>query len=245
MRNIKLTVAYEGTAYNGFQRQMNGIGIQQILEVRLAKMFGHELKMNGAGRTDKGVHAYGQVVNFMTSGTIPTERIALGSRGLLPHDIVITEALEVEEKFHARFDATSKIYVYKIYPHVMPNLFLRNYAWHICEKINIHDLQEAAQNIVGSHDFSAFCAAGTCPPFSTIRTILAIDCQFDGDILEISVWGTGFLYHMVRNLAGTLVEVGLGARSVKDFKAILDSRERRKAGVTAPAHGLYLKEVKY
>jgi len=244
VRNIKLTVAYEGTAYNGFQRQMNGIGIQQILEVRLAKLFGHELKLNGAGRTDTGVHAYGQVVNFKTSGTIPIDRIAIGSRCLLPHDIVITEALEVDEKFHARFNATSKIYVYKIYPHVMPNPFLRNYAWHIWRKLDIPAIQETAQIIVGTHDFSAFRAAGGAI-ISPVRAIMAVDCQFDGDILEISFWGTGFLYHMVRNLTGTLVEVGLGARSVQDFKAILASRERKRAGITAPAHGLYLKEVKY
>jgi len=244
VRNIKLTVAYEGTAYNGFQRQMNGIGIQQILEVRLAKMFGHELKMYGAGRTDTGVHAYGQVVNFKTSGTIPTERIAIGSRCLLPHDIVITEAQDVDEKFHAQYAATSKIYVYKIYPHVMPNLFLRNYAWHIWRKLDIPAMQEAAQIIIGTHDFSAFCAAGGTT-ISPVRTIMAADCQFDGDIFELSFWGTGFLYHMVRNLTGTLVAVGLGARSVQDFKAILDSHERKRAGITAPAHGLYLKEVKY
>ena len=244
MRNIKLTVAYEGTAYNGFQRQMNGIGIQQVLEVRLAKMFGHELKMTGAGRTDAGVHAYGQVVNFKTTGTIPTERIAVGSRCLLPHDIVITEAQEVDEKFHAQYSATSKIYVYKIYPHVKPNPFLRNYAWHIWRKINVDAIQEAAQLIIGTHDFSAFRAAGGTT-ISPVRTIMAADCQFAGDIFELSFWGTGFLYHMVRNLTGTLVQVGLGARSAKDFKEILDSCERKKAGATAPAHGLYLKEVIY
>jgi len=244
MRNIKLTVAYDGTAYNGFQRQMNGVGIQQILEVRLAKLFGHELKMNGAGRTDSGVHAYGQVVNFKTSGTIPIERIAIGSRCLLPHDIVITKAEEVDKKFHAQFAAISKIYVYKLYPHVMPNPFLRNYAWHIWRKLDMSAIEEAAQIIIGTHDFSAFRASGGAA-VSPVRTIMAVDCRFVGDIFELSFWGTGFLYHMVRNLAGTLVEVGLGARSVKDFKAILDSRERKKAGITAPAHGLYLKEVKY
>lgn len=244
MRNIKLTVAYDGTAYNGFQRQLNGIGIQQILEIRLAKLFGHELKMNGAGRTDTGVHAYGQVVNFKTSGTIPIERIAIGSRCLLPHDIVITEAQEVDEKFHARFDAVSKLYVYKIYPHIMANPFLRNYAWHIWRKLDMPAIAEAAQIIIGTHDFSAFRAAGG-KVISPVRTIMAVDCQLVGDIFEISFLGTGFLYHMVRNLTGTLVDVGLGARSVQDFKTILESRERKKAGITAPAHGLYFKEVRY
>ena len=244
MRNIKLTVAYEGTAYNGFQRQKNGIGIQQILEGKLAPLFGHELKMNGAGRTDTGVHAYGQVVNFKTEGTIPIDRIAIGSRCLLPHDIVITEAVEVDDNFHARFDATSKIYVYKIYPHVLPDPFLRNYAWHIWRNLDTPAIQEAAHIIVGTHDFSAFCAAGG-KTLSPVRTIMAVECQFAGDMFELSFWGTGFLYHMVRNLTGTLVEVGLGSRRIKDFKAILEGHDRKKAGITAPAHGLYFKEVRY
>ena len=244
MRNIKLTVAYEGTGYNGFQRQMNGIGIQQVLEGRLAKLFGHELKMYGAGRTDAGVHAYGQVVNFYTTGTIPVERIAIASRCLLPHDIVITEVEEVDGRFHAQYSATSKIYVYKIYPHVMPDPFLRNYAWHIRRKLDVAAIEDAAQCIVGTHDFSAFRAAGGAN-ISPVRTILEVKCQFVDELLELSFWGTGFLYHMVRNLTGTLVEVGIGARSVEQFKVILESLERKKAGITAPAHGLYLKKVQY
>jgi len=244
MRNIKLTVAYEGTAYNGFQRQMNGIGVQQILETRLAKLFGHELKMYGAGRTDTGVHAYGQVVNFHTDGTIPIERIMIASRCLLPHDIVITEAREVDERFHAQYSATSKIYVYKIYPHVTPDPFLRNYAWHIRRKLDVPAMEFAAQSIIGIHDFSAFRAAGGAN-ISPVREIMAVDYEFNQKILEISFLGTGFLYHMVRNLTGTLIEVGLGARKASDFKVILESCERKKAGITAPAHGLYLKEVRY
>lgn len=244
MRTIKLTVSYEGTAYNGFQRQMNGIGIQQVLELRLAKLFGHELRMNGAGRTDTGVHAYGQVVSFKTNGTIPIDRIVIASRCLLPHDIVITKAEEVNENFHAQYSAVSKIYVYKIYPHDMPNPFLRNYAWHITRKLDTAAMHQAAQFVVGTHDFSAFRAAGSANN-SPIRTIMEANCQFNDDILELSFWGTGFLYHMVRNLTGTLVEIGLGCRRIEDFKTILESRQRKKAGITAPAHGLYLQEVKY
>lgn len=244
MRNIKLTVAYEGTAYNGFQRQMNGIGIQQVLEGKLAKLFGHELKIVGSGRTDTGVHAYGQVVNFLTTGTIPIERIAIASQCLLPHDIVILKAEEVDLSFHAQYSAKSKIYVYKIYPHAISDPFLRNSAWHIFRELNISAMQEAIQIIVGTHDFSAFRASGG-PPVNPVRTIMAADCQVSCEILELSFWGTGFLYHMVRNLAGTLVDVGLGRRSVQDFKDILESRERKRAGITAPAHGLYLKEVHY
>lgn len=244
MRNIKLTVSYEGTAYNGFQRQMNGIGIQQVLEGRLAKLFGHELKMKGAGRTDAGVHAYGQVVNFKTTGTIPIDRIIMAAQSLLPNDIVVTKAEEVDENFHAQYSAVSKIYVYKIYSHDMPNPFLRNYAWYIRRKLDVTMMQEAAQFIVGTHDFSAFRASGSAVS-DPVRTIMEAACQVQDDILELSFWGTGFLYHMVRNLTGTLVEVGLGCRRPEDFKEILESRERKNAGITAPAHGLYLKEVNY
>lgn len=244
MRNIKLTVSYEGTAYNGFQRQMNGIGIQQVLEGKLAKLFGHELKMNGAGRTDTGVHAYGQVVSFKTNGTIPIDRIMMASLCLLPHDIVITKAEEVDEDFHAQYSAESKIYVYKIHSHNTPSPFLRHYAWHIRRKLNVAAMHQAAQMVVGTHDFSAFCAAGSAVRHP-VRTIMEATCQFNDDILELSFWGTGFLYHMVRNLTGTLVDVGLGNRRPEDVKTILESRERKKAGITAPAHGLYLKEVKY
>jgi len=244
MRNIKLTVAYEGTAYNGFQRQMNGVGIQEILEVKLAKVFGHPLKMYGAGRTDAGVHAYGQVVNFRTSGTIPTERIAAASKRLLPHDIVVTKAEEVSKDFHAQFAAKSKIYVYKLYLHEIPNPFLRNYAWHFPRELNLAAIEETSQIIVGTHDFSAFRASGGSA-MNPVRTIMSVDCQRANDMLEISFWGTGFLYHMVRNLTGTLIDVGTGRRSIADFRTILEGRDRKKAGITAPAHGLYLKEVKY
>lgn len=244
MRNIKLTVAYEGTAYNGFQRQMNGVGVQQILEDKLAKLFGHELKMTGSGRTDTGVHAYGQVVNFKTNGTIPVERIVIASQKLLPHDIVVIKAEEVDKKFNAQFFAKSKIYVYKIYQNPLPNPFLRNFAWHIKRELDVAAMQQAAQVIVGTHDFSAFRAAGGAA-VNPVRTIMAADCHMSCEMLELSFWGTGFLYHMVRNLTGTLVDVGIGRRSIKDFEDILNSRERKKAGITAPAHGLYLKEVHY
>lgn len=244
MRNIKLTVAYDGTAYHGFQRQTNAISIQQILEDRLAKIVGHEFRLHMSGRTDAGVHAYGQVVNFKTSGTIPVERIAIASRSLLPFDIVILNAEEVPDSFHAQYSAKSKIYVYKIYQHTVPNPFWRNLVWTIPHNLNVAAMNEAAQTIVGTHDFSAFRASGGAP-ISPIRTIMAVECQLQDKILELSFWGNGFLYHMVRNLTGTLVNVGLGKTSLEGFKAILDGRDRKKAGATAPAYGLYLKEVRY
>jgi tRNA pseudouridine38-40 synthase len=244
MRNIKLTIAYDGTAYHGFQRQLNAIGIQQVLEDRLAKVFGHNFRIHMAGRTDSGVHAYGQVVNFKTTGTIPVERIAIASRSLLPYDIVVLSAEEVSDEFDAQYSAKSKIYVYKIYQHTVPNPFLRNLVWTIPHTLDVAAMKEAAQQIIGTHDFSAFRASGG-PPVSPIRTIMEVECQLQDRVLELSFWGNGFLYHMVRNLTGSLVNVGLGKSSVEHFKAILEGKDRKKAGATAPAHGLYLKEVFY
>lgn len=244
MRNIKLTLAYDGTAYHGFQRQMNAIGIQQVLEDKLAKIVGHPFRIHMAGRTDSGVHAYGQVVNFKTSSTIPIDRIAIASRSLLPYDIVVLDAEEVPDNFDAQYSAQSKIYVYKIYQHTVPNPFWRNLVWTIPHTLNVPAMEEAAQLIVGTHDFSAFRASGGAP-VSPVRTIMEVECKLQERILELSFWGNGFLYHMVRNLTGTLVNVGSGRTSLDGFKTILEGRDRKKAGPTAPAHGLYLKEVRY
>lgn len=245
VRNIKLTVAYDGTAYHGFQRQANACGIQAILEERLATLCGHPVKINGAGRTDSGVHAYGQVVNFFTgTGGIPTEKIPAAMQGLLPPDIVIREACEVPAEFHARYSAQSKVYVYHIYCQPVANPFYRNYSWHIRQSLDHLAMHQAAQIIVGTHNFSAFQAAGG-PERNPVRTILEASCRPRGELLEFSFWGTGFLYHMVRNLVGTLVDVGTGKRSVNDVARILAGQDRRQAGITAPPQGLYLKEVYY
>ncbi len=245
MRNIKLVLAYDGTAYHGFQRQANAMTIQQIVEERLQKIFGHPITIYGAGRTDAGVHAYGQVVSFLTDGTIPAERIPLATRGLLPPDIVVVAAAEETEAFHARHMAQSKIYRYRLVNSRLANPFERNYAWHFPLPLDAELMQQAAQVIVGTHDFSAFRASGG-PPVSPVRTIMAADCRQEGSsLIEFEFWGTGFLYHMVRNLVGTLVKVGQHRITPQDFADILQSRDRHAAGVTAPAQGLYLMEVKY
>lgn len=243
-RNIKLTLAYDGTNYHGFQRQANALAIQEVLEERLAKTFGHPLKMVGAGRTDTGVHAYGQVVNFYTTCTIPANRIPLAARGLLPKDIVVLKAEEVPHDFHARYSAHSKIYVYRILPGIVASPFSRSYVWHIPHKLDVSLMQEATAVILGKHDFSAFRAAGG-PPVNPIREILGAYCRQNSQEIEFLFWGTGFLYHMVRNLVGTLINVGLGKLSVQGFLKILEGRDRTKAGATAPPQGLYLKEVNY
>jgi tRNA pseudouridine38-40 synthase len=243
-RTLKLTVAYDGTAFHGFQRQANALTVQQVLEERLARIFGHPVKVVGAGRTDAGVHAYGQVVSLRTTGSIPTDRVAQAARSVLPDAIVVTAAAEVAATFHARYAAKSKIYLYRLHTGAVPDPFLRNYAWHLADGTDAAAMHAAAQRTVGEHDFSAFRAAGGAPG-SPVRTILAASCRRDGPLTEFSFWGTGFLYHMVRNLVGTLVDVGLGRISADDFAAILASRDRNRAGITAPPQGLYLKQVLY
>jgi tRNA pseudouridine38-40 synthase len=172
VRNIKLTVAYDGSAYHGFQRQANAMTIQQILEERLATIFGHDLNFNMSARTDTGVHAYGQIVNFYTTGSIPVEKITAAAKSLLPHDIVVCDAQIVHSEFHARFDAKSKIYKYQIYNTKIADPFLRNYAWHIQKPLDSEAMHKAVQFIVGTHDFSAFRASGGAP-VSPVRTILS------------------------------------------------------------------------
>ncbi len=246
MRNIKLVLAYDGTAYHGFQRQANAITIQQIVEERLPKLFGHPITINGAGRTDTGVHAQGQVISFATQGTIPAERIPLAARGLLPPDIVVVGAEEVAENFHARYSAQSKIYRYRLLNSRLANPFECNYAWHFPHQpLAVPLMQQAAQVIVGTHDFSAFRASGGAPR-SPVRTIMTAECRYAGEaVIEFTFWGTGFLYHMVRNLVGTLVKVGQQHITPEKFADILAGRDRHAAGITAPAQGLYLVEVKY
>lgn len=243
-RNIKLTVAYDGTHYHGFQRQANGMTVQQMLEERLAKIFGHPVKLTGAARTDAGVHAYGQTVNFLTTGSIRVESIPKAAKSILPDDIVVSEAEEVDTDFHARYAAKSKIYRYRIYNNCIADPFLRHYAWHVIRGLDAEMMHKAAQVIVGEHDFSAFRAAGGAA-ISPVRTMLSAAVTREGQTLTCEFWGTGFLYHMVRNLTGTLVDVGLGKTTPDEFKAILLAGDRKQAGITAPPQGLYLWKIFY
>ena len=243
-RNLKLIIAYDGTNYHGFQRQKNGMTIQQTVEDKLAKLFGHQLKITGAGRTDAGVHAYGQVISFSTTGTIPADRIPLAARTILPDDIVVLSARDVGPEFSARFSARGKTYIYRIYQNKLPDPFYRNYSWHIPKPLNVQAIDKVIQLIVGTHDFSAFRAAGGDAK-NPVRTIFETACHADGQLIEFKFRGNGFLYHMGRNLVGTLVDVGLEKIDEQGFAAVLNSRDRTKAGATAPPQGLYLKEVYY
>ncbi|MDF2502367.1 MAG: truA [Anaerosporomusa subterranea] len=243
-RNICLTVAYDGTAYHGFQRQANALSIQQVLEDRLRSLFGHTLKIAGAARTDTGVHAHGQVVTFKTTGSIPVSRIPFAAQGVLPTDIVIRKAAVVPADFHARISAKSKIYYYRIYNNPLADPLLIRYAWHIRRKLDLERMSQSLKHIIGKHDFSAFRATGGAT-VNPVREMLHAECRQDGDVIECLFHGTGFLYHMVRNLVGTLVNIGIHKLDADAMFHIRESRDRHRAGVTAPAHGLYLKEVYY
>lgn len=245
MRVIKLTIAYDGTNYHGFQRQKNAVSIQQTLEESLAPLFGHPLKIVGAGRTDAGVHALGQVAHFSTTGQIPVERISRAAAGVLPPDIVIRRAEIVEPDFHARKSAKGKTYFYRLFPGEVANPFWRNYVWHIRQPLEQKAMEEGLSYLIGTHDFSSFKAAGGAA-MNPIRTLYAAECrESSSGILTLSFTGNGFLYHMVRNIVGTVVDVGLGKIPPVDIKTIVEAKNRKIAGITAPPQGLYLQQVYY
>lgn len=244
-RNIRLVVAYDGTAYHGFQRQTPPTAaIQNVLEEKLALVFGDVIELAAAGRTDAGVHAYGQVVNFFTDGTIPTDRIVRAANSLLPPDIVIREAAEVDRDFSARHSVSCKTYVYRIYQGETPDPFQRHYAWYIRRTLDLPAMQAAMRSLLGTHDFSSFRAAGGAP-VSPVRTLYEAAVAQQGAMMELRFRASGFLYHMVRNLVGTLVNVGLGYMTPADFFAVLTACDRQQAGTTAPACGLYFLEAEY
>jgi tRNA pseudouridine38-40 synthase len=245
MRNFKLIVEYDGAAYCGWQRQKNGVSIQQILDEAIALIVCEKVTLIGSGRTDAGVHAINQVANFKSSTVLPAEKIFRGVNSVLPQDIVVKSLNEVHVDFHAQRDVQSKIYVYRICNQRLRPVLGRNYFWFIRFPLDLEMMGKAAKYLIGTHDFSCFCATGSDVK-DRIRTIIAIDVKSGADgLIEITVEARGFLKYMVRNIVGTLVEVARGKRNPQDMKEIIDSRNRDIAGVTAPACGLFLKEVKY
>ena len=245
-RNLALKIAYDGTRYHGFQRQTPPVvAVQNVLEAALAKVCGETVELAAAGRTDAGVHAYGQVVNFFTDGSIPVERLPRAVNGLLPPDIAVTEAWEAASDFSARHAATGKAYVYRLEQCTAPNPFTRNYSWQIFCPLDVETMRAALSLLVGTHDYSSFRAAGGAP-MSPVRTLDEIRLTDEGaGHLSCYFHGNGFLYHMVRNIMSTVVHVGLGRISAERFAAIFAARDRRLASPTAPACGLYLLHVDY
>ena len=245
-RNIALLVSYDGTNYNGFQRQNPpNIAIQNILEERLAKIFGEEIFLSASGRTDAGVHALGQVVNFFTNGRIEVEKIPYAASGALPPDIVVREAWEVDKNFSALHSAKSKIYIYKIQRGKILNPFMKNFSWHIRFDLDVDAMQAALNLIVGTFDFSAFKATSSTN-MNPVRTIYAAEIFSESEeILTIKIHASGFLYHMARNIVAAVVEVGRHRMTLEKFQQIFESGERKLFPATAPAQGLYLYKVFY
>lgn len=246
MRNIKLLIEYDGTNYIGWQRQplTQGKNIQGLIEDGIRKMVHHEVSLNVAGRTDAGVHALGQVANFFTRSTIPAERFPWALKGMLPPDIVVKGAWDVPEDFHARYSALEKIYRYTIRTGTAPSAFDWRYATHIAVPLDVKEMKKAAGFFLGTHDFHAFCAQGS-PVKKFVRMVKRADLTQEENYIYFDVTANGFLYHMVRIMVGTLVEIGRGRWNAERIQTILASKDRRCAGPTALPQGLILKEVKY
>jgi len=245
IRNFKIVVEYDGSAYRGWQRQKNGVSIQQVLEEAIKKITGQKVSVIGSGRTDAGVHALNQVASFRCATKLPVNSIYRGVNSVLPEDIVVKEMEEVPFEFHAQRDVKSKIYVYKICNQKLRPALGRNYSWFVRFDLDLAKMRQAAKYLIGTHDFSCFCATGTDVQ-DRVRTIKNIEIKNgqEGNI-EIIVEAKGFLKYMVRNIIGTLVEVGRGKREPEEMEKIINSRDRKIAGATAPAHGLFLMEVIY
>ncbi|HUV49910.1 MAG TPA: tRNA pseudouridine(38-40) synthase TruA [Anaerolineae bacterium] len=245
LNNFKLTIEYDGTKYQGWQRQKNGRTIQGVIENAINIMTGRKVSLTGSGRTDAGVHALAQTANFLCDTDFGPEIFQKGLNSLVPNDIVIKECCRVDDKFHARYDAKSKIYHYKILNQRLNSAISRRYVWHIRKTLNLEAMHPAISCLLGTHDFKAFEGSGS-PRSNTIRTIInATLVQYDQNNLCFQIEANGFLRYMVRNIVGTIVEVGLGKITQDDFKTILISRDRNRAGATAPPHGLFLINVKY
>lgn len=244
MRNIKLVLEYDGIGYHGFQRQHGKITVQEVVENAISKLTGEKITVIGAGRTDSGVHAMGQVVNFRTCSRIPGDRFAPALNSMLPRDVVVTGSEEVDLKFHARFDAVSKLYRYTILNRRYPSALLRNRVYHYLDRLNEYDMDLACKHIFGEHDFTSFCAAGASVKNFT-RRIVHISCVRQDDLIIVEIQANGFLHNMVRIIVGTLIEVGRGRLCPDDIKRILEARDRTLAGPTVPASGLCLIKVNY
>jgi tRNA pseudouridine38-40 synthase len=242
--NIKLTIEYDGTNYHGWQIQPNGESIQSVLERALSTFLGVPTRITGSGRTDAGVHALGQVANFFSAKERDPHRIQRALNALTPQDIAIKSVEIAPAAFDARRDGRSRVYEYRILNRSSPSPFHLNRAWHVHDSLDVAAMRQAIGCLEGEHDFSSFRAAG-CDAAHPVRTVYRASLEPRGELLVLTLEATAFLRHMVRNIVGTLVEVGRGARPAGSFVELLQSRDRTKAGPTAPPHGLFLIEVKY
>ncbi len=241
---IALGIEYDGTAYNGWQRQRTGVGVQVCVEDALSKVADESVEVVCAGRTDTGVHASGQVVHFDTTSERSSRGWILGANSLLPDDVSVIWAQPVDDSFHARFSATARTYRFLILNRFERSGLLRHRAWWVREPLDVERMHGAAQALLGKHDFSAYRAAG-CQASTPVREITSIAVTRHTDRIVLEVSANAFLQHMVRNIIGTLVPIGRGDAREDWAQKVLDGRDRKQAGATAPPHGLTLVGVEY
>ena len=244
MKRVKLTIAYDGTNYCGWQIQNNGITIEEVINRELTRLLGEEIKVIGASRTDSGVHALGNVAVFDTETRIPAEKISFALNQKLPDDIRITNSCQVADDFHPRYCNTIKTYEYRIWNDRFPNPLVRLYSKFVYFNIDIERMEKAAAYLVGEHDFKSFCTPRTQVE-STVRTVTEISFFKEGNMITMRIKGTGFLYNMVRIIMGTLLKCGMGMYEPEYVKEILDACDRAKAGPKAEACGLTLMGIEY
>ncbi len=245
MRNIRLLLQYEGTKYQGWQRQTSSDNtIQGKLEKLLARMCGETIEIQASGRTDAGVHAVGQVANFHTSSEMSVEEMQTYINTYLPEDIAVVHIAEAAPRFHSRLNATGKCYCYRVINSTLPNVFWRRYALEVPDRLDIDAIKQAASLLLGEHDFKSFTSAKKGKK-STVRRIDTISIEQEEDLLTFTFEGNGFLHHMVRILMGTLLEVGMGKRNPESMTEVLEAKNRECAGYLVPAKGLMLMKVYY
>lgn len=244
MRNFKMVIEYDGTGYSGWQRQPNDRSVQEVLENAIRAVTGESVRVTGAGRTDAGVHALAQVANFTTSSELQAPELQPAINANLPDDVSVLDLREASADFHAQRSARGKTYTYTILNRRVPSPLLRRAALFIPQKLDVDAMRRAAQFIRGEHDFACFRSAGSSAKTST-RNITRLDIQQEGDTIAITISAGGFLYNMARAIVGTLIEVGRGKIAPDEIKDIISSKDRRRAGPTAPPHGLCLVKVDY
>lgn len=245
MRNIKLTITYDGKRYLGWQRLGDSDKtIQGKIESILKQMTGEEIEIIGSGRTDSGTHARGQVANFKTETSMTRAEMLDFLNRYLPRDIVVTKVEEVQDRFHARYNCTGKQYSYYVWNNVIPTVFERNHSFHYPQKLDLDKMNQACEKLIGTHDFIGFSALKKSKK-STVRTIEKLSIEQEGSMLHFTFVGDGFLYKMVRIIVGTLLEIGSGSMDVTEIENIFEKKVRQQAGETVPAQGLFLDEVYY
>lgn len=245
MRNILLSLCYDGTNYHGWQVQKNALTVQEVFQGAMFRLLGENVDVKGCSRTDAGVHANMYCVSAKIDSNIPCERLRMAINRFLPSDIAVTSAVDVPMDFHARYSCTGKEYVYKIWNAPIRNPFWRGRAFHYWYPLDVEKLNLAARNFIGTHDFTSLCTIDKRNPENMVRTVRAFLVERKETLVEIRVTADGFLYNMVRIMVGTLLHVAMGRIKPHEISSIILARDRAKAGPTAVAHGLYLNRVFY